>query len=211
MKKILPIILLSFCFALVYGQSSEVFKQDIVFTIDELGDANIEISSKLTARQWQNWENAYGKKNVSILKRDMERSLSYFYLYDFDYEQDEMERSYKLSFKAKGLARYLGNSEWRADMGMKDPDFSKLTDNSYLVTSTLTETGMVIQQNNKIFFPEGSSDVEEDTDEFGLAVFEYKLKPATSGSPLFLYIGIACIVLAVVAFLLFGMKKSATA
>jgi hypothetical protein len=70
---------------------------------------------------------------------------------------------------------------------------------------------MLIQQNNKIFFPEGSSDVEEDTDEFGLAVFEYKLKPASTSSLLFLYIGIAGIVLAFVAFLVFGMKKSATA
>jgi len=209
MKKILSLIILSLFVFNVYGQSPEVLKQDIVFTIDPLGDATVEIGSKLTAQQWQNWENAYGNKNVSILKRDMERWMSFFWLYDFDYEQDDMERSYKLTFSAKGLARYLGDNEWSAEMGMKDPDFSKLTDNSFLVTTSLTEGGMLIQQNNKIFFPDGATNIEEDTDEFGLAVFDYELKPASSGFPLFLVLGIVCIVLAAVSYFVFGMKKSA--
>jgi len=208
--KIIVITFISLLFVMIgFGQDAEVLKQDIIYTIDPLGDATIGISSKLNARQWQNWENVYGPRNTSILKRDMERALSYFYLYDFKYDQDEMERSYKLSFKAKGLARYLGNDEWRADMGLKDPDFSKLTDNSYLVTSSLVESGLIIQQNNKVFFPEEAFDVEEETDEFGLAVFDYKLKTKSSGPPIFLYLGILCIILAIVAYFVLGLKKTA--
>jgi len=208
MKKIV-ITFISLLFVMVgFGQDAEVLKQDIVYTIDPLGDATIEISSKLTARQWQNWESVYGPRNTSILKRDIERTLSYFYLYDFEYDQDEMERSYKFGFKAKGLARYLGNDEWRADMGLKEPDFSKLTDNSYLVTSSLVEAGLIIQQNNKIFFPEEAFDVEEDTDEFGLAVFDYKLETKSSGAPIFLYLGILCIVLAIAAYFVMGKQKA---
>lgn len=207
MKKIY-ILFISFLIVIIgFGQDTEVLKQDIVFKIDPLGDATIEVGSKLNARQWQNWENTYGPRNTSILKRDMERALSYFYLYDFKYEQDEMERSYVLSFKAKGLARYLGNDEWRAEMGLKDPDFSKLTDNSYLVSSSLVEAGLIIQQNNKIYFPEEAFDVEEDTDEFGLAVFDYKLKTKSSGPPIFLYLGILCFILAIVAYFVLGKKK----
>jgi hypothetical protein len=209
MKRILSFFIVSLFVINLSGQNTDVLKQDVVFNIDELGNASMEISAKLNAQQWQNWENSYGDKNVSILKRDMERVLSYFYLYDFDYEQNEMERSYVLSFKAKGLARYLGDNEWRAEMGLKDPDFSKLTDNSYLVTSSFAEGGMIVQTNNKIFFPEAASNIEEDTDEFGLAVFDYELKPAsTGGFPLFLVIGIVLIVLSAVAFFVMGMKKA---
>ena len=190
MKNYFTTIVCFFWITLVSGQGNEPLKQNMIFRIDSLGNALIEVSSKLSASQWQQWENSYGGKNISLFRRDISRTMNQFYLYDFDYKADEMERNFKISFKAKGVARYLGNNEWVAEMGMKDPDFSKLDNNSFLVTTSQNEGGLLIQLNNTVCFPKKASDVKEDTDEFGYATFTYNLKPVSSGFPLFLVLGL---------------------
>lgn len=188
------------------GQGGEQMKQNMLFRIDSLGNAAIEVSSRLTATQWQQWENTYGGKNISLFKRDISRTLNQFSLYDFNYDADEMERSFRVTFKAKGVARYMGGNEWLAEMGMKDPDFSRLDDNSFLVTTTYNDGGVLIQQNNTIHFPKKASSIKEDTDELGYATFTYDLKPVSGGTPLFLIIGLAFIILALLSAAFFKFK-----
>ncbi|MDP2423997.1 MAG: hypothetical protein U1C46_07295 [Bacteroidales bacterium] len=190
MKKLIHTCFLILSVSAVMSQTREPIKQNLVFKIDSMGNANIEISSKLNAMQWQAWENAYGGKNISRFKRDIERTLNSMFLYDFDYKENEMDRAWSLNFKAKGVARYLGNNKWVAEIGIKNPDFSKLSNNSYLVTSTSDEDGILTQQNNTIFFPVKASNIQEDKDEFGLAIFNYNLKPVTNRSSLILTIGL---------------------
>ena len=188
------------------GQGGEQMKQTMLFRIDSLGNAAIEVSSRLTATQWQQWENTYGGKNISLFKRDISRTLNQFSLYDFNYDADEMERSFRVTFKAKGVARYMGDNEWLAEMGMKDPDFSRLDDNSFLVTTNYNDGGVLIQQNNTIHFPKKASNIKEDTDELGYATFTYDLKPVLGGTPLFLIIGLAFIILALLSAVFFKFK-----
>lgn len=199
------------CFLIIFaslGQGGEQMKQSLVFKIDSLGNASIEVSSKLTATQWQQWENTYGGKNISLFKRDISRTMNEFYLYDFDYESDAMERTFKVTFKAKGVARYLGGNEWLAEMGMKDPDFSRLSDNSFLVTTTYNDGGVLIQQNNTIFFPSKAINVNEDTDEFGYATFTYDLKPVTASMTLFLILGLVFIGLGIGSGVFLALKHA---
>ncbi len=195
MRKYASTILCFFILTAVWGQGNESLKQNMHFRIDSLGNADISVSAKLTAAQWQQWESTYGGKNISLFKRDLTRSMNQFLLSEFDYKADEMERTFNVSFKAKGVARYLGNNEWLAEMGMKNPDFSKLDDNSYLVTTSYSEGGMLIQQNSTIKFPKKAVNIKEDKDEFGMATFTYELKPVQGQSPFFLILGLLFLVL----------------
>ena len=206
MKRYTVTLLLLFILTCVRGQGNESLKQNIDFRIDSLGNAMIQVSAKLTATQWQYWENTYGGKNISIFNRDLSRSMYQFYLYDFDYEDDKMERTFKVTFKAKGVARYQGNNTWLAEVGIKNPGFSKLDDQSYLVTTSMNDGGQLIQQNNTIRFPKKAANIKEDTDEFGAATFTYELKPSAGRSPLLLILGLALLV-AGIAYALFVKLK----
>ncbi|HNS16361.1 MAG TPA: hypothetical protein PKH94_03525 [Bacteroidales bacterium] len=208
MKKYSLTIVCLFWIIIASGQFGEPLKQNMLFRIDSLGNAVIEVSSKLSASQWQQWENTYGGKNISLFKRDISRTLNQFYLYDFKYESDEMERTFNVTFKAKGVAQYMGGNEWLAEMGMKDPDFSRLDDNSYLITTTYNDGGLLVQQNNTIHFPKKASNVKEDTDEFGYATFTYDLKPVSSGFPLFLIVGLAFILLGIASAVFFALRPA---
>ncbi|MBP6977915.1 MAG: hypothetical protein PHD61_01820 [Bacteroidales bacterium] len=208
MKNFLIILFCCLSVTSIVAQGDEQLKQNFLYRIDSLGNATIDVSAKMTASQWQYWEATYGGKNISLFKRDLSRTLSQLYLYDFDYNADEMERSFHVTFKAKGVSRYKGNNEWLAEMGMKDPDFSKLNDNSFLVTTTFNEGGLLIQQNNTIHFPRKASNIKEETDEFGNAIFTYDLKPVSGGTPLFLILGLAFIALGILSAAFFKFKPA---
>jgi len=208
MKKCLITIFCYLSVTVAMGQVDTQLKQNFLFRIDSLGNAVIDVSAKMTATQWQNWEATYGGKNISVFKRDLSRTLNQLYLYDFDYDADEMERAFTVRFKAKGLARYMGDNEWLAEIGLKNPDFSRLDDNSYLVTTTYNDGGLLIQQNNTIHFPKKASNIKEDTDELGYATFTYDLKPVSGGTPLFLILGLAFIALGILSAAFFKFKPT---
>jgi|WetSurMetagenome_2_1015567.scaffolds.fasta_scaffold121280_3 hypothetical protein len=202
MKKIVFTVLIACFAALVYGQGNEPMKQNFTFKLDSLGNGSVSISTKLTAMQWQQWEAAYGEKNCSRLKRDIERSLNTMYLSDFDYKESEMDRSWTLTFKAKGIAKYEGDNKWIAELGIKNPEISQLNDHSFLLTSTYNEGGVLINQSNTILFPQSASDVKQGKDEFGNATFDYSLKPVMARSGNFFYIGLAFIGLSLISALI---------
>src|SRR4051812_22739964 len=83
------------------GRAQEIYrglKQTIDFTIDKLGNADIDVSMQLTAAQWDNFKKTVGE-NVSLIKRQMERALPKYYLIDFNYTEASMDRAYKVKFK----------------------------------------------------------------------------------------------------------------
>ncbi|MGB4540081.1 MAG: hypothetical protein WBI19_08085, partial [Prolixibacteraceae bacterium] len=92
------------------------------------------------------------------------------------------------------------------EVGIKNPGFSKLDDQSYLVTTSMNDGGQLIQQNNTIRFPKKATNIKEDTDEFGAATFTYELKPLAGRSPLLLILGLALLV-AGIAYALFVKLK----
>lgn len=199
MKRILLTIITATLALYISGQSNEPMRQNFIFKIDSIGNGNVVISTKLTAMQWQNWQAAYGQKNCSRLKRDIERNLNSMFLSDFNYSESEMDRSWKLSFNAKGIAKYEGNNKWIAELGIKNPEISKLTDHSFLLTSSYTDGGMLIQQSNTIFFPQIASNIKEGKDEFGNATFDYELKPIAKGSSSFLTLGLLFVGLSLIS------------
>lgn len=143
--------------------------------IDSIGNATFNMSGKLTAQQWINWNYMYGGGNASNVKRTSERASSQFYLYDFKYLPNEMDRSFSIQYKAKGIVEYLGKDKWIANLGLRDAQPVKLTDNSFnCVVAQSTNTG-ILQNNMKVTLPASASNLEFDKDEFNYITVKYKM------------------------------------
>lgn len=142
--------------------------------VDSTGNAVFEISGKLNAQQWQWWNYAYGAGNASNLKRNIERSLSSMYVHDFKYEPNEMERSFKVSYKAKGMVKYLGKDNWIAELGLRETQPIKIADNGFTAVLSQHAGYQVMQTNMRVTLPTDAFDMVFDKDEFNYTVVKYK-------------------------------------
>lgn len=200
-QKILFVIAFLLLTSPAQSQQGDVMKQSMNFIIDENGNSVIEISMKLNAAMWDNFKRSMGS-NVSILKREMERALPGYFLTEFDYKEEEMDRTYTLSMKALGVCEVDKKGKWVLAMEEKNPDVTQASDNIYLLTNTLNENGMVLQQNIKVTFPESASNIEIDKDSFGKAKFTFEMPSGrVGGMPVYLVAG--SVLLAAGAFLLY--------
>lgn len=157
------------------SKSQEVvqgLKQIFDITMDDLGNANIEVSMKLNASQWDMYKRNIGN-NTSILKRLMEKALPKYYLSDFNYTEDQMDRSYKMKFKVLGLCTTNRNGQWESQLESKNPDVTKLSDKEFVMTQDIMSGGMLVQQTQKIHLPSDVSGAKIEKDSFGKAIMTY--------------------------------------
>lgn len=170
----------SCCFLVIafyYGraQQAEVvqgLKQVFDITMDDKGNAAVEVSMKLNASQWDAFKRTIGN-NTSILKREMEKALPKYFLTDFGYSEDQMERSYKVKFNVLGLATLNKGGKWEAKLESKNPDITKLSDREFVMTQNMTTNGMLINQTQKLHLPSGAGNAKVEKDSFGQAVMTY--------------------------------------
>jgi hypothetical protein len=153
-------------------QTVQGLRQKLDFTIDDIGNANIEVSMKLNAAQWEGFKRTMGN-NTSIIKRELEKALPKFYLTDFSYSEDQMDRSYTVKMKALGMCMLNKKGSWEAKLDMKNPDITKLADREFLMNQDMMSGGALIQQTLKIHLPSGASDSKVEKDSFGNAVLTY--------------------------------------
>jgi hypothetical protein len=182
MKKIFVSILVFGCIIIntttalcQQAQDPTGLNQEIDIHIDRLGDATMELRMKMTALQWQSFKASSVASNPTIFKRDMERQMASLILEEVKTDLDENNRTSRTTVKARGMAQYKGNGKWEVKMDMKDPNVTKVSDNCFLLTGNLLSGGMLIQQLQKIFLPEGAGNVKQDTDTFGNAVITYEM------------------------------------
>jgi len=196
-------------FSQVSGDPTDQIQQFTV-KIDKLGDASVEVSTKMTQAQWEGFKQGPLVNDPSITKRDMERNMSTYLIEDFKRDIDDMNRTVKLSFKVKAMTQYKGNGNWVYSLDVKDPIITKLPDNSIMSTSNLNSNGQLIQQIYKVSFPDGAKDIQQSTDSFNKTIFTYK-----SGGGLWSYFtwnGILGVLLIIAAVILFvKMPKDAPA
>lgn len=144
--------------------------------IDSTGNAVFQMSGQLTAQQWITWNYMYGGGNAANVKRNIERSLSPYYVYDFKYMPNEMDRSFVIQYKAKGIVEYLGKDKWVASVGLRDAQPMKLTENSFnCVLSQMGGNNVIIQNSMKVTLPVAASNMEFDRDEFNNVLVKYKM------------------------------------
>jgi hypothetical protein len=145
---------------------------------------------KLNASQWDMFKRNVGN-NSSMLKREIEKALPKYFLSDFNYSEDAMDRSYKLKFKALGLASINNNGKWESKLETKDPDITKLSDRDFVMNMDFATNGMLIQQTQKIHLPPSATGAKIEKDSFGKAIMTYSTgEGAASRASLFAGIGL---------------------
>lgn len=148
--------------------------QEFTIKIDNLGDADFQVSEKMTQQQWMNFKQGQLANDPAIARRDMQRSMSAYVIEDFKRDMDEMNRTVTMSLKVKAMATYKGNGNWEMKLDSKDPQITKLSDNAFMMTSNKVFGGSLTQQIFKVFFPSGASNIQQSTDSFNKAMFTYK-------------------------------------
>jgi hypothetical protein len=197
MKKIyliIAIIIGSFIHAKAQ-QQVDPLKENMTFDIDNLGDGKITVSMTYNASQWDNFQKIYGSNALNLLKRQMERSLPAYYLQGWEYKEDPATRTYNLSFQALGLAKIDDNGNWVIDLDQKKPDITKMSDHNYAMTTTYNSYGVLVQELIKINLPDGATNITQDKNAFGKAVFTYELSPGHKGSR-WIFLGLAALLIA---------------
>jgi len=186
------LLLLLFSYRIVAQQQNDptAITQEIEYKIDKYGDARMELRQKMTALQWKNFKASPIAQNPSIFKRDLERSMATILIEDFKNEMNEDSRSSVTKLTARSMATYKGNGKWELKLDTKDPNITKISDHIYLLTNNLMSGGNIIQQLQKIFFPENASNIKLDTDTYGKAVFTYTLHAEKSSVNFLLLFGI---------------------
>lgn len=206
MKKILIITIMLSIFGLNAQEIVKPFKVNIEFLVDKYGNAKTTYSMKMTDSQWDNFKRGMGN-NQSLLKRTMERAMPAYFLFDFEYKEDAMDRSYQLSFNAYGVCKPGADGRWHAELGEKNPGITKLSDNSYMIIFEMSSGGELIQANQKIIFPDEASDIKMDKDAFGKALFSFNMSGASGSGKMMMYGGMGLMVLG----LFLGWKNSRAA
>ncbi|OQA12602.1 MAG: hypothetical protein BWY67_00200 [Bacteroidetes bacterium ADurb.Bin397] len=204
MKSYIKIVVFVCClFTSAFAQEIKPFKVAIDFTLEESGDAKVSYSTKMNASQWDMFKKTTGT-NQSLLKRELERALPGYFLSDFEYKEDAMNRSYSLTFNAYGMCKMTTNGKYSIDLDSKDPDVTKINDHTYMMISESSAGGQLVQTTQKIIFPESASDITQTKDSFGKAHFVFDMPGNSTSGKLMQYGGIGLMVIA--AFL--GFKKS---
>jgi hypothetical protein len=175
MKKYLLILIICCWLQSYYSYAQEIYhglKQTLDMTFDNLGNAEIEVSMQLNAAQWDNFKKSIGN-NTSLIKRQMQRALPKYYLTDFNYSEESMDRSYKVKFKALGICFMDKNSVWRADLDAEKPDITKLSDREFVMNEDVLTNGVLVQQTIKLHLPSEAKNAKVEKDSFGKAVLTY--------------------------------------
>ncbi len=175
-------------------------KQNLKIIVTPTGDASFSVTMTLNASQWDNFKKFVGG-NPDILKRSMERSMPGYFLQNFNYKEDVMNRGYTLSFDALGIAKINAKGLWQIDLDMKNPDITKLSDRNYVMTANMSMDGALVQQISNVTFPSDASDIKQSKDAFEKANFTYKLDPGGMGGGIGWWVAIV-VLLALGGFLL---------
>lgn len=173
------ITILILFFALSEISNAQQAQQQIEMTIDNVGNAKIDISMKMNAQQWQSWSTTLGN-NPAALKREIERGMPAYFLDDFTLEKDEMNRSFSLSLNAYGVCDIDKRGTWTIDIDQENATLTTLSDHKYMFVSSLEEFGGQLQQNYIINLPENAENIKVDKNAFGRDIFKFKMSSQVS-------------------------------
>lgn len=155
-------------------QEIKGMKQQVVFEVDEVGDAAMTLTMKMNAMQWDNFKRAMGG-NQAEFRRMVERGVPTVYLTDFQFSEDQMNRVFEFKMKGKCMAALDKNGKWKADLEGKDPDVTKLNDREYHLGILMMTNGGLIDQKQIIKLPKNVKTSKIAKDSFGKAVLTYEL------------------------------------
>ncbi len=197
MKKVAGLMTVIFLYVFTaFSQTQmEKIKMEFEFKIDDVGNAEVVYKQSATAMQWKILNQTIGQ-NPSLLKRDLMHQLSAYELYDFKFSKDDMNRTFILTFKAKGVSKYKGNGVWDFKIE-KEISPRQVSKNVWYLTMTNTEGNVLYEMYATLKLPDNVEKSEITTDEFGKRVLRYKV-PVKKELPVFLILGAVSGVLGIV-------------
>ena len=176
------------------AQDAETISVNTTMNVNGTGDAQMTVTTTLTAKQFANWKSQYGD-DQGLLKRDMEKDyLGAFDLSDWDVKMDSMNRVVTVAVKVHGVVIPRGNGtfEFRVPKSWRGGERNGTTYN-YNFANNIGD-GMIEQSNVKLILPATASHFTEDKSETGDTVIQYRL-PSGSMAGMLLYAGIAFLLL----------------
>lgn len=174
MKRLLLFFATLISFAGLHAQQDPTgLTQEFTIRIDNLGDADYTVTEKMTQMQWDNFKQSPLANYPAIARRELQRAMSATVIEDFKRDLDEMNRTVTLTLKVKAMATYKGNGNWELKLDSKDPRVTKLSDNSFMITSNAVIGNQLAQQIFKVYLPSGAASVQQSTDAFNKAIFTY--------------------------------------
>jgi len=175
-------------------QQLDPVKENVEYTVDDIGDGHVKLSHTFNASQWDNYKKIYGSNAPDLWKRQMTRNFPAAYLDNFSYKEEEMNRTFTLTFDAFGFAHINDNGQWQIDIAIKNPDITKISDRNYAMTSTYSTQGGLFQDLIKLNMPDAASNVTLDKNPLGKPIFTYDLTPPNKAAHMaYLIIGVLLI------------------
>jgi hypothetical protein len=160
MKLRLPLLLLAAaCANPAAAQQSDSVSRTInqVYQIDDLGDADIEVTFQYSASQWATWKEQYGNR-PDIVLRDMRYTMATSVLENFSLEKDDVQRRATGKVKARALARYRNSGQFIIDV----PKEMKLVtgeNRDWIFSFTNAVNGEIVSQTLRAKLPANAHDV----------------------------------------------------
>lgn len=181
MKHITVKILASFILIMCSTISWAQVKTSIEMTVDNVGAVICEYSTKYSAAYWDNFTKTVGN-NTSIIMNGLIKVFPKYHLSDFNYSQDQNERSNKVKFKIEGMMGINKDGKWEADLDRTNPDITKISEKEFL----LIEEGVTL----KIHLPSGTDDAKVEKNSFNKAILTYSPGSVGGSGNIMRYAGI---------------------
>jgi hypothetical protein len=163
------------------------------YQFDARGDATIQFSFQLGAAPWAKWKEQYGD-HPDILLRNVKYQLAAAVIEDFGLDKDDINRKAVAKFKARALARYLGDGQFQIDV----PKNMKLVTGSgqeWVFTDSMLEDGGIVNITDRAKLPPNARDAHlTNGTDFDELVYTLDVSPAKPKA--LLYLGIVCLVAA---------------
>lgn len=157
---------------------------DQTMNVGENGDGKCTFRMTFTAAQFQNWQAKYGQ-NVSLLKRDMGKTVSQYETANWRVDVNQMEREVVITFDAVGVTVYKGNGtyEFTVPKAWRGGD----RNGTSFTYSYVEALGPSLQSHNtiRLNLPATASGFKDSQSETGETVIAYKL-PVKAARPAWL-------------------------
>lgn len=162
------------CLSTALGQDKG-YKVNMEMTVDEKGDAALDISTKYNAQLWDVIKQNHNA-DASVLKNNWKRQFPKYQLTEFDIKTNEMENTVISKFKILGMIKLDESGKWVASLDQKDPNITKINDVQFLLVDEATALTL------KINLPKSATGAKIEKDAFGKAILTYSAPVSGGGA-----------------------------
>jgi hypothetical protein len=148
--------------------------QEIEMKIDNIGNAQVNSKQKYNAAFWNITKQRIGS-NTAIYKTFLQRSMPKYFLSNFEYKEETMERTNQISFNVSGMAAINQDGKWELELEGKNPDIMQLNDKEFVVKSTDVSNGFAMPQTQRLKLPSGTKNSKIVSDSFGNKLITYSV------------------------------------